>query len=429
MAGVGGCDQRISGRGTEAGMSSAQRRVGGTRLLVLASTYPRWRGDPEPGFVHELSRRLAKKFHVTVLCPHAKGALPQESMDGVRVVRYRYAPERWETLVNDGGIVTNLRRSKWKLLLVPGFVLGQAWTAMRLRLKGEVDVVHAHWLLPQGLVAAAIQGIWGRKPPFVVTSHGADLYALRGLPFRILKRLVLRKASAVTVVSSAMRDEIGSLGVDAYKAEVLSMGVDLTSRFTLQEGVSRSKNELLFVGRLVEKKGLPHLLDAMPLVLQERPDIVLTIAGFGPDEQALRHQVARMGLARSVRFLGAVPQDALPALYGRAALFVAPFIRTASGDQEGLPVALMEAVACGCPALAGNVAGLQDIFADASSDCIVDPTDVQGFAGAILRTIEDGDAARRRALDMRQRLVRALDWDRIADRYADILQESLEGVR
>src|SRR5690606_35496267 len=81
--------------------------MGGSRprLLVLTSTYPRGDGDPEPGFVHELARRLVGRFQVTVVCPHAVGAATREDMDGVHVVRYRYAPERWETLVNDGGIV------------------------------------------------------------------------------------------------------------------------------------------------------------------------------------------------------------------------------------------------------------------------------------------------------------------------------------
>ena len=95
------------------------------RLLVLASTYPRWQGDAEPGFVHQLARRLVGAFDVAVLCPHAAGAPTDEEMDGVRVKRYRYAPSRFETLVNDGGIVTNLRRNPVKWLLVPGFLLGQ----------------------------------------------------------------------------------------------------------------------------------------------------------------------------------------------------------------------------------------------------------------------------------------------------------------
>src|SRR5690606_14234342 len=127
-------------------------------------------------------------------------------------VRYRYAPEWLETLVNDGGIVTNLRREKWKLLLVPTFVLMQAWMAWRLLRKEQIDVIHAHWLLPQGLVAALLQSLPGRKVPFVVTSHGADLYALQGGFLEALKRFVLHRSAAATVVSTAMLGKLRSLG-------------------------------------------------------------------------------------------------------------------------------------------------------------------------------------------------------------------------
>src|SRR3546814_3764453 len=80
-----------------------------------------------------------------------------ETLDGVEVIRYRYAPGWLETLVNDGGIVINLKRSKWKCLLVPGFVLAQAWGAWRLIRRERVDVIHAHWLLPQGWVDAMVR--------------------------------------------------------------------------------------------------------------------------------------------------------------------------------------------------------------------------------------------------------------------------------
>lgn len=80
------------------------------RLLVLTSTYPRWPNDPEPGFVHELAKRLTGYFQVQVLAPQAFGARRQEILDGVDVVRFCYAPVWLQTLVNDGGIVTNLKR-------------------------------------------------------------------------------------------------------------------------------------------------------------------------------------------------------------------------------------------------------------------------------------------------------------------------------
>lgn len=343
-------------------MSATDESLRKQRLLVLASTYPRWADDPEPGFVHELSKRLADRFEVTVVCPHAPGAMSRETLDGVEVIRYRYAPAALETLVNDGGVVTNLRRARWKIMLVPGFVLAQMWWAWRLVRAREFGVIHAHWILPQGLIAAvAVKAKRGRRTPFVVTSHGADLFALRGRVSRWLKRYVVQRAAVNTVVSDGMRGPILALDADPETLRVEPMGVDLTRRFTPDPTVERSPDEVLFVSRLVEKKGLRHLIDAMPLVIEARPDAFLTVAGFGPELEARRAQAKQLGIMDRVRFLGAVRQSDLPALYRRAAVFVAPFVEAAGGDQDGLGLVLVEAAACGCPVVATELAATRGL--------------------------------------------------------------------
>lgn len=389
------------------------------RLLVLASTYPRWLGDPEPGFVHELSRRLTNKFDVTVLGPHAAGAVSKETLDGVRVVRYHYAPARFETLVNDGGIVTNLNRHLWKWLLVPGFVLMQAWYAWRLMRRWRPDVVHAHWLIPQGLVIAVLGLIDRRVPPLVVTSHGADLFALRAWPLQVLKRFVLRRAKLVTVVSRAMRDVILEMGVSPDKIKVESMGVDLQTRFILGRASLRSTNEILFVGRLVEKKGLRLLIEAMPAILARYPEARLSIAGFGPEEPACRDRAHALDLGESVRFLGAVPQAELPSLYQRAAVFVAPFIRTRGGDQEGLGLVLVEAAGCGCPIIAGDVPAVRDVISDAVIGMLVSEGDVAALAEAVSRAL--ATPATEASVAARRQGVQRFDWQQRAEAYAAIL--------
>jgi glycosyltransferase involved in cell wall biosynthesis len=389
------------------------------RLLVLASTYPRWRDDHEPGFVHELSRRLSRWFDVTVVTPQTPGAKSREEMDGVRVVRYRYAPARLETLVHDGGMAANVARSRWKALLLPGFLAGQYFAARKVMKEGAIDVVHAHWLMPQGLVAWLVNARLG--VPYVVTSHGGDLFGLRGRVANRLKRLVARRAAAMTVVSSAMRHEAARIGLDPPSIEVVPMGADLRDRFVASDAADRSGNVLLFVGRLVPKKGLPHLLDAMPLILARRPDTVLQIAGFGPERAALEAQAAALGIGTSVRFLGALPQQALPRLYRQAAVFVAPFVRDASGDQEGLPVALMEAIGCGCPAVVGDVAGVRDLLGDEAQRIAVDPLDRQALAGAVLDVLEHPGQAALRASALREVAAERVDWEQIAAGYAAII--------
>lgn len=391
-------------------------------LLVLASTYPRWKGDPEPGFVHELSKRLTDRFRVIVLGPHAPDALPRGVLDGVEVVRYRYAPERWETLVNDGGIVTNLKLHRWKLLLVPGFVLMQAWWAWRLCRREKVDVVHAHWLIPQGLIAACLQLLPGRRVPFVVTSHGADLFALRGRVLQTLKRFVLRRAARATVVSHAMQEAAEMLIEDLAKVAVIPMGVDLDGRFTPDPRVQRLSGEILFVGRLVEKKGLRHLINAMSAVLRRFPDACLTIAGFGPQEAALKAQADALGLSTAIRFVGAVPQSELPIYYRRAALFVAPFVEAEDGDREGLGLVTIEAIACGCPVVVGDLPAVRDIVGSPEYACLRVPSaDEAALAEAVIAVLSDPVGSAAIVSRLRAHLATRFDWCAVAHAYGELL--------
>lgn len=394
-------------------------------ILVLASTYPRWAGDHEPGFVHELCCRLTSRFRVIALSPHARGSLERETLDGVEVVRYRYAPQALETLVSGGGIMTNLRRSKWKLLLVPFFLLAQMWAAWRVIRCERIGVVHAHWLIPQGLIAALLQCIPGGKVPFVVTSHGADLFALSGGLLAVVKRYVVRRASAVTVVSSAMQKPLQELGATPQQLSVMPMGVDLSRRFTPQDQSPRSDNEILFVGRLVEKKGLRHLIAAMPLVLQQVPDAELTIAGFGPEELALREQVREAGLSHKVRFVGAVSQADLPALYRRAAVFVAPFVRAGSGDEEGLGLVVAEAAGCQCPVVVGDVPAAHELLGP-WPELRVDPRDPDALAGKIVGRLAGGASTVRAAQQLRLEVLDRLDWEQVAAGYAELLSGTIK---
>jgi glycosyltransferase involved in cell wall biosynthesis len=358
------------------------------RLLVLASTYPRWEDDPEPAFVHELAKRLVPDFDVLVLTPHAPGAAVEQTLEGVRVVRYRYAPASVEMLVSGGGIVANLRATGWKWMLVPLFLCAQMFATWKWMRTWKPAVVHAHWLIPQGFVAALARRMLGVHTPLLVTSHGADLFALRGSVADAMKRFVLAQAAAVTVVSETMRHSVVALGRDPAIVSVEPMGVDLSVRFAPDAAAARSAGELLFVGRLVEKKGLRVLIDAMPAVLRARPDTTLTIAGFGPEEAERRAQVRALGLDAAVRFIGPIRQAELPALYRRAAVFVAPFVEAASGDQEGLGLVAIEAAGCGCPVVYSALPATRDALPPGGPHRAVPPGDAAALATALIDTLQ-----------------------------------------
>ena len=142
-----------------------------SKLLVTASTFPRWEGDTEPRFVLDLAKALGKYYDVTVLAPAAIGAKDKEILEGVEVIRYHYFPvHKWETLCYPGAIVPRIKEKKVRGLLVPFLIVSLWWKLFRL--LPQYDIVHAHWLLPQGIVQSFF------NKPYLVTGHGGDVTSL-----------------------------------------------------------------------------------------------------------------------------------------------------------------------------------------------------------------------------------------------------------
>lgn len=364
--------------------------------------------------MHHLASRLTPRFRVVVLAPHAAGAKFEEVIDGVEVRRFRYAPSRLETLVNDGGIVQNLRKHRWKMLLVPTFVLSELLATLRLIRSLRPSVIHAHWFVPQGVVAALARRLSSASPPFLLTSHGADLFALRGGAWSRARQWIVGQAEAVTVVSSAMREMLEGEGVEAARVHVEPMGVDLETRFTPSLEAAPA-DTLLFVGRLVRKKGLHVLLDALPVVLATRPHVTLVVVGFGPELGDLQAQASRLGLGRVVRFLGASGQAELPAHYRRAKVFVAPFVEAPGGDQEGLGLVVVEAIGCGCRVVVSDLVGTRDFVPVPGAVARVAPGDPATLALAILDMLAAEPPTGRPDVER-------FDWRSRARAYGDMLE-------
>jgi glycosyltransferase involved in cell wall biosynthesis len=394
------------------------------RVLVLTSTFPRWENDTEPAFIFELSRRLTVSFDVTVLSPRTPGSKRKENMAGLRVIRFPYFFSQWEKLaMHGGGILNQLKTNPAYYLMVPFFLLGQLLAIIRLVRNEHFDLIHAHWLIPQGFIAALGMWIAGKNVPLLCTSHGGDLFALKGKGLQRLKRRIMDKSAALTVVSKAMKKTVVDMGVAPDKVEVIPMGVDLKGLFTPDPGVQRKTDELLFVGRLVEVKGLQILLDAMPKVLAKHPGIRLVVAGAGPLESELRASAAKLNMTDCVDFLGMVPQLKLPSLYQQATLAVFPFIVTKSGVQEGFGLVVVEAMGCCCPVIAGDLPAIQDTVVHEENGLIFPSGNAQVLADSILKLLDDPEFRARLAGEGRKSVVQNFDWEVIAGKYSHIYQE------
>lgn len=387
------------------------------RVLVLTSTFPRWQGDSEPPFVFKLSQRLAGRFDVMVLAPHAPDAKLKENIGNLEVQRFRYFITRWQSLAYHGGIMANLKKNGLRYLLIPFFMFFEFVKLMSLLRKHRIDVIHAHWLIPQGLVAVMARAlVAGHKPAIVCTVHGSDLLGLKGGVFRWLQKKVIAKVDRLTVVSTALRTHAISL-VNRNDVEVMPMGVDLTELFVPPAMQRRSDTELLFVGRLVEQKGIRYLIQALPEILKNHPQVTLSIVGDGPEKECLHRLTVEYGVAGHVRFLGAIENSALYALYGRAALFVSPSL------AEGFGLALVEALGCACPVVATDLAAISDIVIDGVTGVLCEQSNSADLAAKVCFLLDHPGLRVSLGRAGRQHVQGRFDWSVIAGRYASLIDE------
>jgi len=395
-------------------------------ILVLTSTFPRWEHDVEPPFVFELSRRLATGFDVRVLAPHAAGSRLEEVMDGIHVHRFRYAPQNWQRLAYQGGILANLRKSPLMVLLVPFFLAAQMKVAASLLLKYPVDAIHAHWIFPQGVVALMAKFISGSRVKILCTSHGGDLYSLKGWYFECVKRLVVRGCDHMTVVSRSMRSDILKMNAEPQKISIIPMGVELKKRF-VPPSTAANRRCLLFVGRLVRKKGLRYLIDAMPIILRTHSELKLSVAGDGPDRRELERRVSLLGLHDHVEFLGSVPNEDLPALYQSAGIVIFPSVIDRDGDREGFGLVLVEALGCECAVVATDLPAMQDIVEDGKTGLVVGQRSPEQIANAVVRLAGDPALRRFLAASGRKHVLKRFDWETISQKYKSIMRTLVAG--
>ena len=397
------------------------------KILLLASSYPRSRADSASIFLRQFAEKLgARGINVHVLAPSDEnGGTTIEGM--VTVHRFQYRPvSLLRGLAYGSGIVANLRRHPWLWFQVPFFFVSMALALRRLIRTEQPNVVHAHWILPQGLIAVLTKYLY--KVPVIVTAHGADAFAFRGQLATRLKRFALVKSDAWTANTRATAAAIG-LAASLPAPDVIPMGVDV-EQFSRGNPTSLRRelppNDLLvlFVGRLVEKKGCYSLIEAFSLLRDDlRVRTSLWIVGQGEEYEGLDSYATRLRVRGKVRFWGAVSNHLLPDFYAAADLFVAPSIQAESGDTEGQGVVILEAFAARRCVLSTRVGGIVDVVTDGATGLLVEPNDPNQLATAMESLLRDRSLRNRLAENAFQTVSRKYRWEKVAAAFETLYRE------
>jgi glycosyltransferase involved in cell wall biosynthesis len=327
-------------------------------------------------------------------------------------------PARWERLTHEENAADRAGRSPLFALVSVAYIAAGLRAIRKLVKRERYDVVHVHWPVPHALFGIAAKRI--ARTPMVTTYYGAELrLAGRSPLFTRLLRAGARQSARNVAISRHTADDLARL--TGVRAEIIPYSIAFAPHARTTSRDARPFTAL-FVGRLVERKGVPVLLEAWARAAL--PNARLAIVGGGPDRAALEARATALGVASTVEFRGRVSDTELAEAYSSADLFVLPAVLDARGDTEGLGVVLLEAMASHVPVLASAAGGITDVVVDGESGVLVPPGDASELAAALRRLHGDPDLRARLSAGGVARLRDEFSWDAIADRWASVYREA-----
>jgi len=361
------------------------------RIVVFSSLWPS-PAQPAAGiFVRERMFRVAKRLPLVVVSPAPW--FPFQALLRWWRPHFRPATPRHEV---QGGI--EIFRPRF--LSVPGLLkrfdgvlmaLGARGTLVQLRRDDRLDVLDAHFGYPDGY-AATLLGKWLRVPA-TITLRGTESRHARTAPIRRRLTIAFARASRIFAVAGALKDVAVALGVSGEKVAVVGNGVDVDKFRPLpieearrELGLAAEAKVLISVGGLTERKGFHRVIDCLPALREQFPDVLLLVVG-GPGPEGdwgarLRAQVATLGLGRSVHFLGALPAEQLRVPLSASDAFVL------ATSNEGWANVFLEAMACGLPVVTTRVGGNAEVVSRPDLGVLVPFGDQQALTVALREALQ-----------------------------------------
>jgi glycosyltransferase involved in cell wall biosynthesis len=297
--------------------------------------------------------------------------------------------------------------------------LARGFAALPALRAFDPHYVHAHWGTYPSTVGMAMARVLRR--PFGFTAHAHDIF----VDDHLLKAKLETARLPVTISRyniDWLAREVTPLARERLR--VVHCGVDLARAPFVREG--REPALLLAVGRLDPIKGFDVLLDALARLAAAGVPFRCRIIGEGPRRPDLEAAIARLGLADHVELAGACAQDAVQAALRAATLFVLPCVVAPDGNRDGIPVALMEAMAAGTPVVSTHVSGIPELVADGSEGLLVPPGDAAALAAALVRLLQDAPLREQFARAARARIEREFDARHEALRLLALVRAELE---
>lgn len=382
-------------------------------ILVLTTSYPSAEDDPSGIFIAKLLGSLQKLgYTVKVVAPSDGTFHGERAINGIDTVRFGYfLPRSLEKLTRSGGGIPE-HMSESLLARMQLFPMMLAFLIVTLKEVRKSDLIYANWL-GAGIIGAMANTLTSK--PLVISFRGDDGYLARERPiWRVLTRWVARRASVIAPVSAELVRILIDLGIPKEKCRLPQFGVDREMFFPPEKREpDPDLVRLLFVGSLIERKGLHDLLEA--LADPALNTVELTVVGDGIQGPFLKSMCQRLGLHDRTRWKGVLPPKEVARLMRESDILCLP------SYMEGRPNVVNEAMASGLPVISTRIGGIPDMVAEGESALLFDPGDAHELRDHLKKLVHDPPLRLRMGTAGRRFLERAgVSWDATAQEFHDI---------
>ncbi|MBI4727228.1 glycosyltransferase family 4 protein [candidate division TA06 bacterium] len=385
------------------------------RVLHIVTAFPRHEQDViTPWLVEMLKKLKVQGAEVEVFTSSYQG-LSDQTLFGIPVHRFRYFFSPWENLTHEEMAIDRMTRSPLYKILPGFYLIGGLIGALKLCRRNKYDVIHVHWPMPHAVFGWAAKKACRAR--LVTTFYGAELRWVKNLlPFlKWFLRWAIKISDRVAAISTFTASEVKSISDVPVEVIPYTVGFPTNSKFKIQNS-KFGEPVILTVGRMVERKGVRYLIEAM----QQLPQARLEVVGGGPLLEELQSLTKHLGVADRVRFAGKISEQELIDHYRRAAVYVQPGIIDARGDTEMLGVALLEAMNYHVPVIGSDLGGITDIIIHEKTGLLVPQKDPQALARAIQRILSEKGLGTKLADEAYRHLTTNFSWDNIVSRWMAI---------
>lgn len=399
-------------------------------ICLLTHTFPRFPGDTAAPFMEGVANSLVnKKNKVFVLTPYSPKFKKIKSL--YKLVTYKYIFPDFlhkigysETLTDDRSLKTLM------VFLSPFLIIFGIIKLYKLVKKEKIDIIHVHWILPNGFIAAVVSFLTDVR--IVCTLPGSDVYmAKKNWVYKMMTILAIKRASAITSNSPQLLSDLSKIS-NLPKTQVIFYGVNtkkfcpnIKYRQLIRKELSINEKEIvvLCIARLVEKKGIKYLIEGFSKLGKNHKTVKLVIVGDGDQKDQLIAQSEKLKIISSCHFIGTVDYDRLGQYYNLADVFILPSIRDSEGNLDDQSVSVAEAMASGNPIIVTDLPGYRSLLETEENGLFVRQKNVMDIRDQLSKLISSDNLRNKLSKNTRKLAITKLNWKHIGNQYNDLFKE------